>query len=166
MRGRLATAVATAVVVVGAPAAAFADAARPSDFRSEIVSVLPATDALTATIEGGDSFVRIEVAHGHDVKVEGYAGEPYLRHMVLAAVDPQSSWERFLLALNSDIGDVQGGTTKEGIHLGVMAGTLDLLQRGYMGAGVRDGVLHIEPRRQTKLDRLTRDRERARDERL
>ena len=53
---------------------------------------------------------------------------------MLAALDPASSWERFLLALNSDIADVQGGTTKEGIHMGVMAGTLDLLQRGYVGA--------------------------------
>ena len=78
MRRRLAIAVATAVAAVGAPSAAFADAAQPSDFRSEIVSVLPETDALTATIEGGDSFVRIEVARGHDVQVEGYAGEPYL----------------------------------------------------------------------------------------
>ena len=78
MSRRLALAVATAVVVVGAPSAAFADAAAPSDFRSEIVSVLPATDALRATIEGGDSFVRIEVAPGHDVRVEGYDGEPYL----------------------------------------------------------------------------------------
>jgi hypothetical protein len=74
----LATAVVIGVVVVGVPAAAFADAAKPSDFRSEIVSVLPETDAVTATIEGGDSFLRIEVAHGHDVQVEGYAGEPYL----------------------------------------------------------------------------------------
>ncbi len=73
---------------------------------------------------------------------------------VLAAVDPESSWERFLLALNSDIGDVQGGTTKEGIHLGVMAGTLDLLQRGYVGARVRDGVLHIEPQLVARLDGL------------
>ena len=42
---------------------------------------------------------------------------------VLAALDPDSSWQRFLVALESDVGDVQGGTTKEGIHLGVMAGT-------------------------------------------
>ena len=75
---RLAVALAMGIVVVAVPSAAFADAAKPSDFRSEIVSVLPATDAITATIEGGDSFVRIEVAPGHDVVVEGYADEPYL----------------------------------------------------------------------------------------
>ena len=43
---------------------------------------------------------------------------------VLAALDPESSWERFIAALESDIEDVQGGTTKEGIHLGVMSRTL------------------------------------------
>ena len=74
---------------------------------------------------------------------------------VLGALDPKSSWERFLVALESDMGDVQGGTTKEGIHLGVMSGTLDLLQRGYVGASVRDGVLHFEPTLANRLDGLT-----------
>ena len=58
---------------------------------------------------------------------------------VLAELDPESSWERFLVALESDIGDVQGGTTKEGIHMGVMSGTLDLVQRGYLGTAIRGG---------------------------
>jgi trehalose/maltose hydrolase-like predicted phosphorylase len=42
---------------------------------------------------------------------------------VLGGLDPESSWKRFLIALESDVGDVQGGTTKEGIHMGVMSGT-------------------------------------------
>ena len=74
---------------------------------------------------------------------------------VLAGVDPESSWERFLAALESDIGDVQGGTTKEGIHLGVMCGTLDLIQRGYLGSRIRDGVLYFKPRLTDRLDGLS-----------
>jgi trehalose/maltose hydrolase-like predicted phosphorylase len=74
---------------------------------------------------------------------------------VLGGLDPESSWQRFLVALESDMGDVQGGTTKEGIHMGVMSGTLDLLQRGYAGASVRDGVLHFEPTLTDHLDGLT-----------
>ncbi|MGH3763626.1 MAG: glycoside hydrolase family 65 protein [Pseudonocardiaceae bacterium] len=74
---------------------------------------------------------------------------------VLSSLDPESSWERFLMALESDVGDVQGGTTKEGIHLGVMSGTLDLLQRGYAGVSVRDGVLHFEPTLTDRIDGLT-----------
>jgi len=34
-------------------------------------------------------------------------------------------------ALISDREDTQGGTTQEGIHLGVMAGTLDILRKQY-----------------------------------
>ena len=74
---------------------------------------------------------------------------------VLGGLDPESSWQRFLVALESDVGDVQGGTTKEGIHMGVMSGTLDLLQRSYVGAKVRDGVLHFDPTLTDRLDGLT-----------
>jgi len=74
---------------------------------------------------------------------------------VLAGLDPESSWKRFLAALESDVGDVQGGTTKEGIHMGVMSGTLDLLQRSYVGANVSDGVLHFDPTLTDRLDGLS-----------
>ena len=33
---------------------------------------------------------------------------------VFAALDPDSSWERFLVALESDVGDVQGGRPRRG----------------------------------------------------
>ena len=74
---------------------------------------------------------------------------------MLAAIDPENSWERFLVALESDVGDVQGGTTKEGIHMGVMAGTLDLIQRAYAGSEIRDGVLYFEPRLPERLEGLS-----------
>lgn len=74
---------------------------------------------------------------------------------VLAGLDPQSSWERFLVALESDVGDVQGGTTQEGIHLGVIAGTLDLIQRGYLGTEIRGDVLSFTPRLLDRLDGLS-----------
>ena len=74
---------------------------------------------------------------------------------MLAPIDPEHSWERFLVALESDVGDVQGGTTKEGIHLGVMAGTLDLIQGAYTGAEIRDGVLFFAPTLTDQLDGLS-----------
>jgi trehalose/maltose hydrolase-like predicted phosphorylase len=74
---------------------------------------------------------------------------------VLAALDPDSSWERFLVALRSDADDIQGGTTKEGIHVGVMAGTLDVMQRYYAGAHVRGDVLYFDPRLPGQLDGLS-----------
>ncbi len=83
-------------------------------------------------------------SHGSTLSFVTHAG-------VLAASEPESSWRRFLLALESDIGDVQVGTTGEGIHLGVMAGTLDLIQRAYLGTRICDGVIYFNP---TLLDRL------------
>ncbi len=59
--------------------------------------------------------------------------------------DRAGSWRLFQEALESDIADIQGGTTPEGIHLGAMAGTVDLLQRGYTGIVTRGDVLWLNP---------------------
>src|SRR5664280_2324283 len=45
---------------------------------------------------------------------------------VLSRHKPEQAWQFLLGALESDISDVQGGTTAEGIHLGAMAGTVDI----------------------------------------
>jgi trehalose/maltose hydrolase-like predicted phosphorylase len=74
---------------------------------------------------------------------------------VMADLDPEGSWQRFMVALESDVGDVQGGTTKEGIHMGVMSGTLDLIQRAYLGSEIRDGILHFDPKETERLDGLS-----------
>ena len=55
------------------------------------------------------------------------------------------SWSEFLGALHSDINDAQGGTTAEGIHLGAMAGTIDLIQRCYTGIELRGDALRLNP---------------------
>jgi alpha,alpha-trehalase len=64
---------------------------------------------------------------------------------VLARLDRRRSWDLFLHALRSDIDDIQGGTTHEGIHLGAMAGTVDLVQRCYGGVDARGDVLWLDP---------------------
>jgi len=64
---------------------------------------------------------------------------------VLARADRQASWRYFQEALRSDVTDSQGGTTREGVHLGAMAGTADILQRCYAGLEVRDEALWLHP---------------------
>ncbi|SCZ56152.1 glycoside hydrolase family 65 protein [Thiohalomonas denitrificans] len=64
---------------------------------------------------------------------------------VLAREDRPRSWHLFNEALQSDISDVQGGTTPEGIHLGAMAGTVDMVQRCYTGLVTREDVLWLNP---------------------
>lgn len=68
--------------------------------------------------------------------------------------DPHRGWNLFREALESDINDVQGGTTAEGIHLGAMAGTVDLVQRCYGGIEVRDDKLRLDPRLPAELHEL------------
>ncbi|EKV32292.1 Trehalose-6-phosphate phosphatase [Caenispirillum salinarum AK4] len=74
---------------------------------------------------------------------------------VLARSDRARSWDLFQSALDSDIKDIQGGTTREGIHTGAMAGSVDILQRCYMGLDTRQNVLHVDPLLPGNLDRVT-----------
>jgi trehalose/maltose hydrolase-like predicted phosphorylase len=64
---------------------------------------------------------------------------------VQARGDRSRSWRWFEAAVHSDLQDVQGGTTAEGIHLGAMAGTVDLVQRCYAGLVLREGVMWLNP---------------------
>ncbi|HSM65624.1 MAG TPA: glycosyl hydrolase family 65 protein, partial [Ilumatobacteraceae bacterium] len=74
---------------------------------------------------------------------------------VLARSDRAASWKWYRRALESDVKDVQGGTTPEGIHLGAMAGTIELVQRAYTGLSVDGDVVRFNPRLPTQVDSLT-----------
>jgi trehalose/maltose hydrolase-like predicted phosphorylase len=73
---------------------------------------------------------------------------------VLARNRRQDALDHFECVLRSDIADVQGGTTAEGIHLGAMAGTLDLLQRAFTGLQTREQQLWLDPVLPDGLTRL------------
>ena len=74
---------------------------------------------------------------------------------VLSRVDHDRSRELLAEALTADLRDVQGGTTEEGIHLGAMAGTLDLLQRCYLGLELRGDGLSVDPSLPDRLGSLS-----------
>ncbi|MEU9669091.1 glycosyl hydrolase family 65 protein [Streptomyces bobili] len=65
--------------------------------------------------------------------------------LVLARARRAEAWQYVQEALEADIADIQGGTTGEGIHLGAMAGTLDLVQRGLTGMETREDALWLDP---------------------
>ncbi|MGV9673068.1 glycosyl hydrolase family 65 protein [Gordonia sp. NPDC003504] len=64
---------------------------------------------------------------------------------VLARTDRDGAMEFFDDVLRSDIDDIQGGTTQEGIHLAAMAGSVDLLQRSFTGLETRGNRLILRP---------------------
>jgi alpha,alpha-trehalase len=59
--------------------------------------------------------------------------------------DPARSWRLLVEAAHSDLDGPHGGTTSEGIHLGAMAGTLDIVQRAYTGLETQGDVLRLDP---------------------
>jgi trehalose 6-phosphate phosphatase len=64
---------------------------------------------------------------------------------VLARANRERALEFFRRALESDVTDIQGGTTAEGIHLAAMAGSVDLLQRCFSGLETRGDRLLLNP---------------------
>ena len=51
----------------------------------------------------------------------------------------------YLKGLKSDYVDIQGGTTKEGIHTGVMVGTAFLAMKAYAGLRLNEKEVRINP---------------------
>ncbi|KHL04206.1 HAD-IA family hydrolase [Sinomonas humi] len=64
---------------------------------------------------------------------------------VLASMDPERAWETFREALDADLDDTQGGTTRAGVHLGAMAGTIDVVQRSFAGLRLTADALVFAP---------------------
>ncbi|CPR12166.1 trehalose-6-phosphate phosphatase OtsB1 [Mycobacterium bohemicum DSM 44277] len=64
---------------------------------------------------------------------------------VIARANRHHAMKYFVQVLASDIVDIQGGTTSEGIHLAAMAGSIDVLQRCFTGLETRDDRLVLAP---------------------
>ena len=64
---------------------------------------------------------------------------------VLARSDRPRLMAYYAEALQSDVSDIQQGTTAEGVHLGAMAGTVDLVQCVSTGIEVTGDVLRLSP---------------------
>lgn len=73
---------------------------------------------------------------------------------VLARSDRPRAMDFFVQSLQSDVNDIQQGTTAEGVHLGAMAGAVDLILRVSTGIDARGGVLHFAPELPQEMERL------------
>ena len=73
---------------------------------------------------------------------------------VLARSDRPRSMIFFAEALQSDVADIQQGTTSEGVHLGAMAGSVDLVERVSTGIEVQANVLRLNPELPQEMERL------------
>ena len=91
------------------------------------------------------SYLADNVAYYEKRTAHGSTLSKLVNSWVLARSDRSQSWRSFKKALMSDFKDIQGGTTPEGIHLGAMAGTVDLIKRCYTGLEVREDRLWFDP---------------------
>jgi len=99
------------------------------------------------TIPRNITYYAARASHGSTLSRVVYA-------WVLARSDRPRSMEFFTQALQSDVSDVQQGTTAEGVHLGAMAGTVDLVQRVWTGIEATDDVLRLHPELPQDVARL------------
>jgi len=59
--------------------------------------------------------------------------------------DKELIWKPYSEGLSSDFQDVQGGTTAEGIHAGVMAGTVLIALFAYAGLNIKGDYPRFNP---------------------
>jgi len=64
---------------------------------------------------------------------------------ISARSDPGASWRYFTEALQSDVADIQGGTTPEGLHMGALGGLDELLLTRYAGIDTLGETLSLDP---------------------
>ncbi len=98
----------------------------------------------TAQIAATVDFYLARTAHGSTLSRVAHAS-------VLAQRDPDQAWATFREALDADLDDTQGGTTRAGIHLGAMAGTIDVVQRSFAGLRITRDALDFTPRLPAEL---------------
>jgi hypothetical protein len=91
-----------AIVAWAAPAAA--DPAKPTDYRSTVDRLDPDTNDVSVHVRGGDAFLEVTAAPGHEVVVLGYEDEPYLRF------DKDGTVERNRLSPATTINQTRFGT--------------------------------------------------------
>ncbi len=96
-------------------------------------------------IEFDPEWIPRNIAYYEDRTSHGSTLSRVVSAWVTARSHRGDSWDLFDGALRSDVEDIQGGTTSEGIHLGAMAGTVDLVQRCYAGLELRDDTLWLDP---------------------
>jgi trehalose/maltose hydrolase-like predicted phosphorylase len=67
---------------------------------------------------------------------------------------PKIFWDWFCEVLKSDIYDTQGGTTPEGIHCGVMGGSIDIVTRSFAGIQIKEDAIYINPKLPSRWKRI------------
>lgn len=100
------------------------------------------------------SHVKSNIDYHLSISTNGSSLSKIVHAWVISHYDKEKSWEWFKNSLEEDFKFSDESTTSEGIHLGAMAGTIDLVQRCFTGIEVRKGILWINPKLPNELSCL------------
>jgi len=70
-----------------------------------------------------------------------------------ARLDPAMSWRLFCQSLRPDAEPCNSATSEEGLHLSAMAGSIDVIQRHYLGLGFEPDAIKLDPAPPPELGR-------------
>jgi HAD superfamily hydrolase (TIGR01509 family) len=93
-----------------------------------------------ALLQANYDFYEPRTSHGSTLSKVVHAVVSYFIH------SDAGTWRWFVEAMKSDVYDTQGGTTKEGIHTGVMAATLEIILRCFAGLQLTGTYPVLSPR--------------------
>lgn len=99
-------------------------------------------------------WIKLNIDHHLSLSSNGSTLSRIVHAWVLSRYDLETAWRWFSHSLETDVADLQGGTSHEGIHLGAMAGTVDLVQRCFTGIKVSNDVLWINPKLPEELKEI------------
>jgi trehalose 6-phosphate phosphatase len=114
-----------------------------------LLDLLPAGELADVLSQLGCPFEVTDIPHLIDYYLartsHGSTLSSLVHAWVLARVHRHQAEQYLDEVLSADLADIQGGTTAEGIHLGAMAGSVDLIRRCFAGIEVHDDALLIDP---------------------
>ncbi|MEH2080008.1 MAG: hypothetical protein V7K89_08315 [Nostoc sp.] len=120
--------------------------------------LLSETELTTLLERNGYSFNRTQMQRTIAHHLRHTVHESSLSRLVyagaLARCDREKSWQLFMETLFADLSGASSGETKNGIHLGAMAGTLHLLQHHYLGLHAYGSNICLDPYLPTSLNRF------------
>lgn len=128
---------------------------RSSDIKRNIDYYLPKTANLSSLSRVAHAWVLSRMDRAASWNLLAKAMPAGQRSTMKQQPEEPSSWTVFLEALGNDYFDIHHGATRSGIHMGAIAGTLDIVQRCYTGIVTRDDVLWFSPKLPSCIQRLT-----------
>ena len=113
----------------------------------EFQEVIKILRKLGINIKKPKNFIKKNYDYYASITTHGSTLSKFIHNAILSNLKQENHmvWKWFKNALESDIYDSQRGTTKEGIHCGLMAGTIEIVRKYFAGIKTHKKGLSLKP---------------------